>query len=89
MEFVYEETVLIEIFLDEQCTEGKHWVAFDAGISRLAKDDLTCFAAIYDAKQYCFDNSVGDEQYTFCTIDKMQQALDSAVKKVFKKNRNK
>ncbi|GGH70302.1 hypothetical protein HNQ91_002984 [Filimonas zeae] len=88
MDFVYEETIFIEVFLDEQRTDGKHWVAYDAAQPRLAKNDLICFSAIYDAKQYCFENSIGDEQFVYCTIDKMLQALDSAVKNVFRKNRN-
>ncbi|RXK81298.1 hypothetical protein [Filimonas effusa] len=88
MDFVFEETVLIEVFLDEQRTEGRHWVAYDAALPRLGMNDLSCFSAIYDVKQYCFDNSIGDEQFVYCTIDKMLQTLDSAVNKVSKKSRN-
>lgn len=80
MKFVNEEAVLMEVFLDEQRDAGKHWVAFDETIPRLAKDDLTCFASLYEAKEYCYEQSIGDIRYKYCTIDRLQQALERAVK---------
>ncbi|RXK86982.1 hypothetical protein [Filimonas effusa] len=84
MNFVNEDAILIEVLLNEQRKAGKHWVAFDETIPRLSKDDLTCFSSVYDVKQYCFENSIGKERYTFCTIDKMQGAVEVAMKKIFR-----
>ena len=84
MEFIKEEAALIESYLDEQRAKGNHWVAYDMGIQRLASEDLVCFAAVYDVKEYCYQNSKGKDKYTFCTIDKMQQQLEIAIRKTFR-----